>query len=74
MKCTHPGYEDKSQDHGGPHQKTHSNQSREGVHIVPQSVRRYDNNSQNYTSDVDGCCYVLGVIKALYFDFAGAEG
>ena len=59
------GYKDESQDDSGTDKKPSAEKSSEPIDKVLQGIGSNHNNCKHNTGYVDGCCNILGIIKAL---------
>ena len=68
------GYKDDSQNDSGTDEKPGTEKSSEPIDKVLQGIGSNRNNCKHDAGYVDGCCDILGIIKAFYFYLASWEG
>ena len=59
------GYKDESQNDSGTDEKPSAEKSCKPIDKVLQGIGSNHNNCKHNASNVDGCCDILGIIKAL---------
>ena len=71
---TYQWHKDQDKNNSGADPKPSAEQGSKSIDELIQCVCGHKSHSQHHTGDVDGSCYVFGVIKALDFDLADGEG
>ena len=59
------GYKDESQDDGGTNEEPSAEESRVCIDKLIQGVGSDNDDCEHNAGHVDGCCDILGIIKAL---------
>ena len=70
QSLTYLGYKDESQDDSGTNEKPSAEKSSKPIDKVLQGVGSNHNNCKCNARYVNGCCNILGIIKALDLHFA----
>ena len=68
------GYKDESQDDSSTNEEPSAEENRKHIDKLIQSVGSNNDDCEHNASDVDGCCDILGIIKALDLHLASWEG
>ena len=65
LSHTYLRYKHESQNGGGANEEPSAEQSRKHVGKLFQGVGRDNNDCKHNAGDINGCCDILGIIKAL---------
>ena len=65
LTSSHLGYKYESQDEGSANEEPSAEESGKCIDKILQGVGSNDNDCEHNAGDVNGCCNILGIIKAL---------